>query len=395
MWSPSDARPVDRRVLAGLGVACLLVLAGCSFSPQKVCYSCEEGIRASEQFDWGNTTIKHSELHVQVYQNGTAEWTVRTQLSESTIRESRLDTSRLAKAVVPRLEAEVRGTYLQPFPDREPSVSVRNGTLVASFVTDDVAYHTFRGVLLFDHFHDASDGGGKYGMGADRLVVHSPPGMRITNSPDGATLADGGQTAAWDGGSFRAGTFVAFDDDAGSWAGTRAAAATLLHSVRWAAPHLFGYGIALGMFTVLLLVMGLLPSDTAAPIRREGWRVGLRSASDRRRSVAVVVALVVGALFVIGSRPDPDAAFVVLGGQLLLFGVFGSRARTEECVSLTLLLSIVGLTVLFVSVAFMGAASQDFLGPDLLYTVWVMLIVVLAPVTYGLGWFLTRPPDGA
>ncbi|PSQ21739.1 hypothetical protein BRD04_06025 [Halobacteriales archaeon QS_9_67_17] len=181
-----------RRValLAALLLAATAVVVPATASPQPtaVCRYCG-GFDAAAADNGANVTLTESTVDVQVHANGSATWTVR----------SDLDSAKPFRENPDALDATVRQLTDESFglPEEPARVQHRldGETVVITVQTPDAAERR-AGVLVVDLLHDK----GRelwYVVNADRFTIHGPADTVVSNTPASGTVEDGRVT--WTG----------------------------------------------------------------------------------------------------------------------------------------------------------------------------------------------------
>lgn len=337
---------IERRTLLGtFALAALVLTTGCvDFPPDPtICVTCELGVESATA-DRYNVSVGHSELHIRVRENGTARWTVRSNLTGPDVDAFQSDPERVDwladRAVTGSVDVEGI-THLGVHGGSVENVSARmtGDTLVVSFTVAGFAERGFGNVLLVDYFHTEAQAPASYSLGTDRLVVRGPPGTVVTNRPPTGVVTDGGQTVTWHPSDARVQgtTYVAFGTDRGR-ATNLATKATIGAAVaEWVAPRTWHWGIkhsgVLFATTVLLSLFF---------VGRSPVRIGDTDDSPLRR---------------LASDPPVDMAVVML----VLAGWAVIAVADSNGVSQTLLLLITPLPLLPAGLFFLlGYSIEEF-----------------------------------
>ena len=222
------APPSSRVAVAALAVLlCLPIVLGFVGStdaappPRPVCAGCGDAFE-ERAFGFGvSVAVENSTATVTVDGNGTGTWVVRNALGDGApvdrLRENATLRTELADVRywdVEVLSAEVSsdGVFTARYRDGDFARESVAGTMVSGALTDDYG-SGYRNL---------------HGLGADRLVVVAPDGMRVGQTPPGASrTADGRRTVLteYEGGGFV--TFVPADAPLGADTGWFAIASVL------------------------------------------------------------------------------------------------------------------------------------------------------------------------
>lgn len=296
-------------VLVLLVVAVLAATtAAASPRPVAVCQPCGNGFEMAAATGDNvpmaivdaDVAVTDSTATVRVYENGTADWTVRNELANA----SNVD-------------------FFREQPDALRDVAtdafvVGDAELLAAEVTDEGSVHLryrvadfatrSNGVLRVDYFRERPGRYVFHELGADQLRLVGPEGTRVTTGLPGATV-DGNELTAT---GYRDGGFVVFAPGGDPLSGVRThgsiAAAT--------------WGVVLGnLLALVALPAGVVAAGTVAA-GAAVYRGLLAPGRERARRIGIVVAAAGLALALYAALPA-DRAFV---GVYAPWGVVGGVA---------------------------------------------------------------------
>lgn len=290
---------------AAMGLCMLAVLVffgGCVDYPPEhtVCLSCETGIE-HETADALNVTVESSELHIQVLENGSSRWTVHSNLSGPGVERLRSNASLIDQVAANAtgdsiFHESVAHHAVHDGKVRELSARMEEATFVLQFTVPNVTTDGHGKVLLVDVFHTHGLTPGSYSLGTDRVVIHSPVGTTLTNTPPGGTVTSGKTSVVWrasENDRISGHTYLVFapENAQNNHVYTRATIASAVFD--WAAPRVLGYG-----FVYALSVLGLLVAITrhlaeSVPLLRFGRGETVREWLQNRPPVDVPLALLV------------------------------------------------------------------------------------------------------
>jgi len=327
---PSPSRTLVAALLVGslLGAA-LAAPATASPRPVPVCGPCDRPFVSAAHAHGVDVRIEHSTATMRVDREGAATWTVENRLNDSAAATLARNDS-LRRSIADDAVAIHDGRLL--------STSVDGDTLRMRYRTPDAATEAPGGVLRVDYFRDDPGALVYTDLGADRLTLVAPEGMRVGHGLPGADVS-GREMTVTSFDSSGDGPFVTLvlDD---------AALGPLWSLLAVALP----LGPVVGRNLLLLVAMPTLVF--AGGLRAVAWAVSAASldsdAADPDRRAIVVVALGVLALahplapglFALGGTEPPLVAgavgVVALGGALAVPAV---RAR----LTLARLAGLVGL----------------------------------------------------
>jgi hypothetical protein len=197
-----------------------------------VCEPCERGFESAAQTNDVDVRIERSTATMRVHRNGSATWTVENRLNDTAafenaslrravaeeailIHDARLLSTRVGGDSVERSSTGSEG--LRPSGSRPPADDNRTqsgDTVRMRYRTPDAATEVSGGVLRVDYFRDDPGAMVRSGLGADRLTLVAPEGMRVGHALPGADVSGREMTVtAFDGGGD--GPFVTLvpDDD--------------------------------------------------------------------------------------------------------------------------------------------------------------------------------------
>ncbi|WP_256299096.1 hypothetical protein [Haloarchaeobius salinus] len=322
-----------------LAVLALLVLAAVAIPasapataappPEAVC-----GLCTDDALDGG---VEHSEVEIRVRDDGSADWTVRTELDESTAAALRTD----ADDRYDRVRGELtRRTVVDEVSNLE--TSVENRTLVATFTTADFAHRGVGGVLVADGLFPSHETAGVT-VHADRLAIHGPDGTTPTLVPDTAT-ADGDAILWTEQAGIGSETYLAFGADDGLLATGTSYLAVGMAVVERSLPRVLAIVVLPTLLFAGVLVGLFRDGDRLEPDRTDD---GLASRIGLVGGVVAPVLLAAGVgLFLLGTSTDgwvvDPAIFVglalvslvpqtlVAAGIAAVFALWGERISLDS-----------------------------------------------------------------
>ncbi|SDX15800.1 hypothetical protein SAMN05443574_11634 [Haloarcula vallismortis] len=181
--------PNRRHHLPLLCLVCVLLLgtampAGAAPPPRPLCDACGDSFESTADAHGVSVTVTQSNATVAVHTNGSATWVVHNRLSGSDgIARLRANES-LRTAIADRamwdtelLSANVSG----------------DGVMTLRYREADFAEQSVGGTVRTGEFTEAHGYRNLDGLGADRLAVVAPDGMRVGQAIDGATVSADGQ----------------------------------------------------------------------------------------------------------------------------------------------------------------------------------------------------------
>lgn len=175
--------------LAALALCCLAGLAGVAVvasapPPTQLCGSCGSEISGAT----GAGT-----LDIYVDADGDSEWIERVPVNESVADRYREDPSALEGAV-----DDGWAHYHVVDEEINRTVGLENGTITVNYAVDDVATSGVGDAWLVNYFAvDRSNQ--RYGLGAERVTLHTPEDTVVTNTPRYASVD--GNRVTWTGGT--------------------------------------------------------------------------------------------------------------------------------------------------------------------------------------------------
>lgn len=163
---------------------CIAMPAGAAPPPRPLCDACGDTFESTAESHGVSVTVTHSNATVAVNNNGSATWVVHNRLSNSEgVARLRANES-LRTAIADRamwdtelLSANVSG----------------DGVITLRYREAGFAEQSVGGTVRTGEFTEAYGYRNLDGLGADRLVVVAPDGMRVGQGIDGASVSDDGQ----------------------------------------------------------------------------------------------------------------------------------------------------------------------------------------------------------
>ncbi|WP_240334508.1 hypothetical protein [Halorussus sp. MSC15.2] len=187
---------------------CCLLVASLAWSvvpstaappPRPLCDACGESFEATAASEGVTLSVERSTATLTVHGNGSATWVVRNRLADSE------GVERLRENAGLRTDVADRAMWDTEFLGASVSSA---GVLTARYREPNFAERSVGGVLRSGAFTEAYGYRNLDGLGADRLVVVAPDGMRVGRTVPGATVsADGRRTTLTE---FDDGGFVTF-----------------------------------------------------------------------------------------------------------------------------------------------------------------------------------------
>ncbi|GCF15245.1 hypothetical protein Harman_31800 [Haloarcula mannanilytica] len=307
--------------LALLGIVCLALLGaiapvGAAPPPRPLCDACGDSFESTAKAHGVSVTVTHSNATLSVHGNGSATWVVRNHLAESD------GTTRLRTNETVRTAIAERAMWDTELVDANVST---NGVVTLRYREADFAAQSVGGAVRTGEFTEAYGYRNLDGLGADRLIVIAPDGMRVGWAIDGATVSDDGRRMTLtelDTGSIV--TFVPHDTSLGPLL-SLVAVGSLLSPVMAVK--------ALAYLTLPTAVFTLAVSAAAGGVGWLNWDLRQHRGSAGRVVAGIgTVATVLSLLSVAGVvRFGVTAAPLFGGGSgLLLCGIALSRHRVRE-----------------------------------------------------------------
>ena len=182
---------VPRRLhqLALLCLVCAPLLgaampAGAAPPPRPLCDACGDSFESTAEFHGVSVTVTHSNATVAVHDNGSATWVVHNRLASSDGAARLRANESLRTAIADRAmwDTELLSTNVSD-----------DGVITLRYREADFAEQSVGGTVRTGEFTEAYGYRNLDGLGADRLVVVAPDGMRVGRAIDGATVSDDGQ----------------------------------------------------------------------------------------------------------------------------------------------------------------------------------------------------------
>ncbi|EMA27694.1 hypothetical protein [Haloarcula japonica] len=163
---------------------CTAIPAGAAPPPRPLCDACGDSFESTAESHGVSVTVTHSNATVSVNNNGSATWVVHNQLSstEGTARLRANESLRTAIADRAMWDTELLSANVSG-----------DGVITLRYREADFAQQSVGGTVRTGEFTEAYGYRNLDGLGADRLVVVAPDGMRIGRAIDGTTLSDDGQ----------------------------------------------------------------------------------------------------------------------------------------------------------------------------------------------------------
>lgn len=386
---------LDRRRLLGLlAVAALLALAGCEGPTYRhtVCGVCENGPSPLEE----GATVESSEMEIQTFENGTARWTARMDVSGADAEAIAARTDAVATAIEEDFDDEDYFVTAHRGEVRNVSVRADGETLVATYLVPDTATVRPDGYLVVKQFHgahvDFPEYSKAYGLGADRLRVKAPSGMRVVNDPPGGGVIGDGRWVVWaddptveyDAYSVPLNTYVVFGPERTPTQRAAGQAVVAHETLAWGGPGVvFWAGVVAGIVGLLLGVIG----DLATGGRLRRW-IRRPSVDARQRPWtlgAVAVVLLASAVHVgLGEPSEPlvEITGVTLGLVAITASGLGVATARDHWSGLPL-----GSFLLALPIYVMSMAVFDVGGGSIL-ALWALPAVPLAALAFVVGFKL-------
>lgn len=319
--------------------------------PEPFCDACGDAFETTAEERGVNLTVEHSTVRIVVDDRGQATWVVRNRVAEAD------DAARLRADRSLLLALTEDGQRNTEFLGANVT---EDGVVTVRYRDDDFATRTAGGALRSDVFTDLQGYRNVQGLGADRLVVEAPEGMRVGWSVPDASLSDGGKRATLT--SYESGfvTFVPEDSALGpllsvlAVGGMAGGAATGASALVLALPAFLFGGLA-GAFAGVL-----------------GWRTPdrawLRSTATLSYVASAGLAAILALLVSVGRFPLGEATLPLVGATLALpvLGLALSRPPLRKRPTYPRVLAgAAGGIVLAVLVTAVAARSVVDAGPSL------------------------------
>lgn len=278
--------------------------------PEPFCTACGDAFESAAVEQDVNLTVDHSTVRIVVEDDGQATWVVRNRLADPD------DAA--------RLRAD-RALLLALTEDAQEDVAflganvTDGGVVTARYRDDDFATRTAGGTLRSDVFTNLQGSRTVYRLGADRLVVEAPEGMRVDWSVPGATVSDDGTRTTVTSYEHGFVTFVPRDSSFGPLSSVLAVGSMASGAVT---------GSTVLVLAFPALVFGGLSGAFARMLR---WQAPSRSRLRRVATLSYVVsgglAVALAALVFAGRFPVGGVTFSLLGAASVfsLLGVAFSR----------------------------------------------------------------------
>lgn len=368
-----------------LVVLCLLVLplvgavapGGAAPPPRPVCDACGDSFAATAEAHGVDLAVERSTARVVVHENGSATWTVRNRLADPA------DAERLRANATLRAAIGDRAMWDTEFIGASVSAA---GVVTLRYREPGFAEPAAGGVLRSGVFTEGYGYRNLDGLGADRLTVVAPDGMRVGWAVPGASVAADGSEMTLT--AFERGGFVTFVPR-GSVAGplwSLLSVGSLVAPV-FAVNVLLTVALPAVLFGLLVAALGGALSWVDASRRlservRDRADVGLVAAGG----LATALALAAGGVSLLGGSAAPVFG---VGVALVAAGAALSRPAVREAVSYRTLLVGATLGALVAAGATLAAAvAFDGSGPtrSLLTTVpFLLALFALFPAGFALG----------
>lgn len=411
----SEEGRLGRKWKGVLALVLMMLLAGCvpDYPPRPtVCVSCHHGIEAAaagadNDTDKSQLNVTHSELDIAVREDGTARWTIRSNLSGAGVQSLQSD----ATAVDRLANRAVTDSVGMP----SPYVSIHGGkvsnrsarltgtTLRMSFTVQDFAEQPTDGIYLVDYFHTEGDTPPAYRLGTDRVVVRGPAGTMVTRGSSNANLTADRRGLSWAGRDTRisSDTYLAFGPDRNQLTRYETGAVVSATVLGWGLPKalppsLFFIILFVGLLIGMSLVVGKSPAPSAES-----------TSSLKGRLVNATDVILVGIGFAIAvitiSLGTPEVGVLRLykgvvispifaAFLMALYGYMGGAGRRS---SRAILLAFVGLPIVRAlhEVTKVPTSSLDAGGTVGVEMVLWTLVVCIIGIPLFVGGYYARPPD--
>ena len=403
---------IKRRLLLPCLVVVMIGLAGCPTSTEHmVCLSCEAGIESAGATPEG-VSVQSSQLEIYVYGNGSAQWHVRSELTESEIPGLQNDSTRVQRiaeqAVTAETEYEGRygttiGKSIHGGKVTDVSGEFRDRTVEITYTVEDMAVRGLGGVLLVDYFHAEGEEYQEYALGADRLTLTTEPDLTVIETPPTGEVSADGRSMIWNRETSYVPreSYVVFAPSSGLKSQLATTATLGINRAEWILPRAVGLW---SMIAVILIgVVSYLTVRTADRLPAQTVGEG-QSYRDRLfnpppiglcgvlgftvlATVAVLAqieVLVRTLIAVVGTFP------VLPIGFLFLFGYTLERDRRLDrtIFASTLALLFLGILALFVDPSHSGSTPHYVFGR--LPAVTILLLIFGIPAFYAGRFLHTR-----
>jgi len=362
--------PVLLCLVCGLLLGAVIPV-GAAPPPRPLCDACGDSFESTAESHGVSVTVTHSNATLSIDRNGSATWVVHNNLAESdgSTRLRANESLRTAIAEREMWDTELVGTNVSA-----------DGVVTLRYREPDFAEQSVGGTVRTGEFTEAYGYRNLDGVGADRLVVTAPEGMRVGWTIDGATVSQDGRrmtlTELDTGGIV---TFVPTDTFFGPLLSLLAVGSLLgpVMAVK-----------ALAYLTLPTAVFTLAVGAAAGGIDWLNW--DLRNHQDSAGTVVAGIGtlsllLAAGVLWVGGT-----AAPLFGGGTaLVLCGIALSRKRVRARLTYRLLLGgaaigasiAIGVTIAGASLFVASGSTQPLLATGLVLSP----VFVLLPVGFAVG----------
>ncbi|MFC7045130.1 hypothetical protein ACFQH6_06615 [Halobacteriaceae archaeon GCM10025711] len=178
-------RGVSLAVLLVLAVSVLAAITPATAAPppRPLCDACGESFEDAAEAHGLTITVEQSTATVVVDESGSATWVVRNHLGDSA------STTRLRGNE--SLRTEIADGAMRDVAFRDVAISP-DGVMTLRYRDPDFAEPSVGGVLRSGAFTEAYGYRNLHGLGADRLTVEAPDGMRVGWTVPGASVSDDG-----------------------------------------------------------------------------------------------------------------------------------------------------------------------------------------------------------
>lgn len=179
-------RPSSRRVLLVALVLCLLAIGAVvpGFArppPRPLCDACGGSFEQTATGFGVDVTVQHSTAVVYAHENGSATWVVRNRLAPSSGVDRLRANASLLDSIADRAMWDV---------DLVSANLSDDGVLTIGYRDPEFGHPAFGATLRSGAFTESYGYGNIAGLGADRLTVVAPDGMRLASTVPGSTVSD-------------------------------------------------------------------------------------------------------------------------------------------------------------------------------------------------------------
>lgn len=355
-----------RRLLGGLALAALVLLAGCGGGKPAVCGPCETDELARER-GYDVETVSET-VTIDVRRDGSARWRARLVLTGNATA-TLAENETLTRSLVRSTFARAMGAA-SPDTPLNLSVRVEGSTLFVGFDDPALAHRHVGGGWLVERFNDEPGGApfAGFGVRADEVVLRGPDGTVVVNRPASGRVS--GPTVTWRGVVDKR-TYVAFGPDRSLASRAAAEVAVAVAVAGWLLWPTFVGALPA---TLLLAWVGsiLVYRYRGGPAWREDLVAG-------RRSALRVIVVVTVASVALTPLETPVVGMAVVVSPILVLAALGRYGHRGPSVRTGGLAALASLPVPFSAWMVVGN------GLTTITVVWAGVAVLVGVPLYLLG----------